>query len=86
MGDLFGRGAWVIVIFWWLSLLNDDKQGDVIFESLAMNPNDFCWCQSGKKYKKCHSGRDSVKRKMGNKPIGQLLDLLRKSFFDRHPV
>ncbi len=26
--------------------------------------NDNCWCGSGKKYKRCHLGRDEHKRRM----------------------
>ena len=31
-----------------------------------LGPNDDCWCGSGKKYKKCHQGRDELKRLRGD--------------------
>ena len=33
--------------------------------SLKLGPNDPCWCDSGKKYKKCHQGRDLLKQLQG---------------------
>ncbi len=29
---------------------------------MKLNPNDACWCGSGRKYKKCHQGRDELAR------------------------
>jgi methionyl aminopeptidase len=33
--------------------------------SQKLSPNDPCWCTSGKKYKKCHQGRDLLKQLQG---------------------
>ena len=34
-------------------------------------PNDPCWCASGKKYKKCHQGRDLLKQLQGIESASQ---------------
>ena len=38
---------------------------------LKPGPNDPCWCASGKKYKKCHQGRDLLKQLQGIEAASQ---------------
>ena len=35
---------------------------------MKIGPNDLCWCASGKKYKKCHQGRDLLQKLQGLEP------------------
>ncbi len=35
---------------------------------MKLGPNDLCWCASGKKYKKCHQGRDLLQKLQGFEP------------------
>jgi len=35
-------------------------------EENELGRNELCWCGSGKKYKRCHLGRDEHKRRMRN--------------------
>lgn len=49
-----------------------------------MKPNLPCWCHSGKKYKNCHSGRDSVKRNLSDEKKGQLLQEIQTKFEEKY--
>lgn len=49
-----------------------------------MKPNLPCWCHSGKKYKNCHSGRDSVKRNLSDEKKGQFLQEIQTKFEEKY--
>lgn len=42
----------------WLRNLFTPKKSEPS-QSVALGRNDLCWCGSGKKYKKCHLGKDA---------------------------
>lgn len=33
-------------------------------QNSELGRNDLCWCGSGKKYKRCHMGKDDYKKRM----------------------
>jgi hypothetical protein len=35
-------------------------------KEVALGRNDPCWCGSGKKYKRCHLGKDSAEQREAN--------------------
>jgi methionyl aminopeptidase len=35
---------------------------------VKLGPNDLCWCGNGRKYKRCHQGRDLLTRLQGQEP------------------
>ena len=41
---------------WFRNLITPRKEGP----KAPIGRNDICWCGSGKKYKNCHLGQDSL--------------------------
>jgi hypothetical protein len=47
----------------WIRNLLSGKPSPKAQERVALGRNDLCWCGSGKKYKKCHLGKDEAKQR-----------------------
>jgi uncharacterized protein YecA (UPF0149 family) len=47
-----------------LERLFNNKKADA--KKAEPGRNEVCWCGSGKKYKRCHLGKDEEKKRMNN--------------------
>lgn len=71
--DLFNTTEKVVVL----------KELDLMFTHLAIKRNDSCYCESGKKYKACHSKITSEVIKPGIDIVKELFELLKKDYKEK---